>query len=855
VTGSRVKRVDFEPPSPTVAYTAVDIEAKGYTNIGDFIQSLPFNTGSANSIYQTASFTRGAATANPRGLGANRFLVLVNGRRAVTYALTNSANRSVFDFNSLPIAAIDSIEFLKDGASAIYGADAVTGVMNIKLKRNYQGLSLTGYYGNTLKHDTGLAEFSAVVGAGSGRTNVMMAVNAKTQNSNFMRDYGFTTTDFRERGGLNLNSTINHPANVNLTRAQAAQAGLPFPNVASTINSWTYVPVGGQQFANPTLANFQPSPANPANANSPLPGNENRYNFAQTFQRYPSYDYVSAYTQVEHEFSDTLQAFASVTFSNNFTYYAFTPGVIQYGPEGLALPINNPYNPFGIRLTSLLHRTNFYDVRKFDTESQGANLLGGFRGTIFDRWDWEVGGTYGFNRVTTVARNAIRATVYQAALDGTLAGHVGKFLNPFGPSDPELIQALFTTSTGTARASLRSFDGSISGTLFELPGGEMGIAVGTEFRNETLVTNPDTAAYLGSGGGRPLSGERDVTAAFVEVTVPIIRQAEVQLAARYEDYSDFGDITRPKVAVKLRPIPENRFVNVLLRGSYSESFQAPALGLLFASQTVGFTTTPVQDPVRPQDPPQQLRIITGGNPDLLPEEATSYYGGIVLEDIAGVRDLSISFDYFRLKIDQVIVTPSSTYLLSERGRAQFPGGIVRDSAGIIQFLQSVPSNNPDAYQLYKGFDLGVNYRIRNTRFGDFTLGGEVTRILEIGTDNGLGGGYLDNVGLWNNPKWRGQAVTTWTRGDYAASFAADYIGSYYNDLYTAAGWPQSSYTIYHAQVSYSEPFFGTRITLGANNVFNNLPPFNGYETGGFDPNTYGPGAMGRFLFVRVRKDF
>ena len=128
-----------------MTYSAVDIEAKGYTNVGDFIQSLPFNSGGANSIYQTSSFLRGASTANLRGLGSQRFLTIVDGRRAVPYALTNSGNRSVFDFNSLPAAAIESVELLTDGASAIYGSDAITGVLNIKLKKNFSGFSTSAF--------------------------------------------------------------------------------------------------------------------------------------------------------------------------------------------------------------------------------------------------------------------------------------------------------------------------------------------------------------------------------------------------------------------------------------------------------------------------------------------------------------------------------------------------------------------------------------------------------------------------------------------------------------------------------------------------------------------------------------
>lgn len=845
VTGSRVKRVDYETASPVVSYSNSDIEAKGYTNIGDFIQSLPFNTGSANSIYQTASFLRGAATTNIRGLGSQRFLVLINGRRAITYALTNSGNRSVFDFNSLPAAAIDSVEFLKDGASAIYGSDAVTGVLNIKLKKNYTGLSVMGQYGNTVDHDTGFKQASVVAGASSGASRAMVAVDYKNSNSNFLRDYGVTTTDYSASGrGLNQNSSLNFPANINMTAAQATAASTA---LGVPIASGTWVITGGQPTGNPNLAAFSRVAVLP---------NENRYNFAQTYQRYPAYDYISAHAQFEHDVNENITAFGEITFNDNFTYYAFTPGVINFSTEGLTLPANSPYNPFGVALNSLLGRTNFGPVRKFDTESIGANILTGVKGTVMDRWDWEVAGAYGFNRVTTISRNAIRATTYQAALNGTLSGFVGSFFNPFGPSaNPNLANALFTTSTASNRGEALGFDGRLSGTLFELPGGDVGIASGIEFRNDSLTTNPDTAAYLGSGGGQPLRGERDVSSAYVELTAPITKEFEVQAAVRYEDYSDFGDTTKPKFGAKYR-LPKNPVANAILRASYSESFQAPALGLLYASQTIAFSSGLLQDPERPGDPAQQQRIVTGGNPNLLPEEAESYYAGILLEDIGGVKDLTVSFDYFKFKINQVIVTPSATYLLSDRGRAQFPNAIVRDGVGgPILRIESVPSNNPDAYQLYRGFDFGVNYRMRNTRLGDISLGAEVTRVLEIGSDSGLGGGYFNNIGLYNNPKWRGQASVGWQYKDFAANVNADYIGSYFNDGFSSTvQWHQGSFTLYSTSFSY-RGFMGTTITLGANNLFDKNPPFNGFDTGGFDPNTYGAAALGRFLYIRVRKDF
>ncbi|MBA4136311.1 MAG: hypothetical protein C0518_03225 [Opitutus sp.] len=844
VTGSRVKRLDIETPAPVVAYSTADIEAKGYTNVGDFIQSLPFNTGASNSIYQTASFTRGAATANPRGLGAQRFLVLVDGRRPSTYALPTGGNRQVFDFNSLPAAAIDSVEFLKDGASAIYGADAVTGVFNVKLKKNYTGISMTGYYGNTLDHDTGIKQFSVVAGAGAGSTKAMVAFDFKSANSNFLRDYGVTTTDYTltlgTNKGANQNSTLNWPANLTITAAQAAAIGIP---------AGTYVPSGGRLLANPQLSDFVRVGAVPA---------ENRYNFAETYQRYPAYDYVSVYAQFDHEFNDQISAFGSAAFSDNSTYYAFTPGVVSFATEGLTLPATSPHNPFGIALNTLLGRTNFGPVRKFDTESLSGNFVGGLRGH-YNNWDWETAVSYGFSTVTSVARNAIRAATFQSALNGTLSGFTGQYFNPFGPNSDAFSRALFTSSSGMNKGDGSAWDASITnGSLFTLPGGDVGLAAGAEIRNDRLQTNPDTAAYLGSGGGQPLRGERDVMSAYVELTAPLFSKtsfgsAEAQLAVRHENYSDFGKTTKPKAGLKLR-LPDTRFVNVILRGSYSESFQAPALALLHASQTIGFSAALLQDPLRPQDAPQQQRIVTGGNPNLLPEEGkTTYFGAVV--DLPAVKDLSFNLDYFKFRINQVIVTPGVNYLFTPAGIAAFPNAIVRDGAGgPILRVETVPSNNPQAYQDYRGVDFGINYRHRNTPVGDFTFSLEVSRTIELTIDNGLGGGPFDFAGHWNIPKWKGNAGIGWRYKNWSANVNADYTGKYWNDGYTVQGWGENPYTITSAAVSY-RGFWGTTITVGANNLLDDLPPSNGRDTQGFDTNTYGGGGLGRFVYVRVRKDF
>ena len=855
VTGSRVKRLDVETPQPVVVYTAQSIEDSGYRTIGEFVQSLPFNSGSANSIFQGSSFTRGAVTANPRGLGSNRFLTLINGRRAITYALTQSNNNSIFDFNSIPSSAIDSIEFLKDGASAIYGSDAITGVLNIKLKKNYTGLRTDMYVGNTIGHDTLVKSASVLAGAQTGKTSIFITANYQGGNSSMIKDYDRSkTTNYSALGankGSNLNSGANWPANLTLTAAQATAAGF-------TGGSGSYVLTGGKPTANPTRSQFERVAVLP---------NENRYEFAQTFQLNPDYDYISYYTRLNHEFSDKLSLFIEVSGSNNLTKFGFTPSVIQStqnpgtGPTGaLNVPANNPYNPLGIDLTNFLYRTNFGPSRAFDTESSGGNYLVGLKGDLNADWSWEIGTAYGYGVVATTTRNQIRAVDLQAALNGTTRTTA---LNPFGPSDnAALVNNLFTISNASSKVLSYGTDLTVGGTIsqFSLPGGEIGVAAGGEVRKDKLDTRPDTAAYVGSGGGLPLTGSRSVKSAYAEISLPVLKSLEFQVAGRHESYSDFGKTNKPKLGGKFR-VPENKFVDLVLRGSYSKSFKAPDLARLYSSQTVGFSSTVVNDPLRPQDPATQLRLVSGGNPNLQPEEGRVQYIGAIIEMPKSVKNawlkgLSFSADQFNYRIDNVITSPSVNFLLTPQGRAQFPNAIIRDNStenpGPIRSVFTVPVNL--AQQTYQGYDFELLYKLADTRLGTFDTTIRGTYIREIGSNSGTGGGKFKNQGLYNNPRLNMSGTVRWNRKDWAAAVFVNRTGQYFNDGYTVAGWGENPSTIISPSVSY-RGLWNTTFTVGAQNVMDQEPPVNGRETTGFDPNTYGNLVTGRFVYLRVSKEF
>lgn len=857
VVGSRIKRADVEGPQPVFTFTTADIQSKGFTTLGDFMQRLSFNSGTANSTIQTASFTRGAATANPRGLGSGRFLVLINGRRAATYPLTTGPqtlgyNASVFDFNSIPLGAVDQLEFLKDGASAIYGSDAVTGVLNIKLKKNFQGLTVDYLAGNsTGGHDMFFQEANVTAGAKSDKTQVMATVSYRSSNSTFIRDYQRSrTTDYLTVSGgdtnkaLNQNSTLNFPANVTLTAAQAASLGLPPP--PGTATSATYVISGGSPTANPTRSQFVPY------TSTTIP-NANRYDFAQTYQLFPDTEYMNSFVSARHDFSENLYAFGQLVYSGNVTHYSFTPSVIQStqnpgsSPSGtLAISASNPYNPFGIQLTNFLLRTNFGPPRLFDVESNGASGLVGLGGNINQDWSWEVGATFAQNSVTSVSRNQIRAVDLQNALNGTTRATA---MNPFGPSDdPSVVNRLFTVSNSAYKNQGQIYDASLTGKLFEIDGREVGLAVGAELRKEMLRHDPDTQAYVGSGGGTPFQGKRTVKSIYAETTIPVLKQVEVQLAGRHERYSDFGTTTKPKIGAKFRPLDW-----LVLRGSFSQSFKAPDLGSLYTAQTTSFSSTVLSDPKRPSDPPVQMKTVSGGNPDLKPEDADIWYGGIVV-DVPGVKGLEFTADYFKFELSNLINSPSATSVLINEDR--IPGSVVRDNTastpGPILYLRTVPFNV--AKQNYEGIDLSLAYKLSGTRFGDFEFETQWTRILSLEKDLGFGNGFFEYVDTYNNPKWNGNAAISWEKGDWRANVAWNYYGSYYNDGYTVAGWYEHGEEVYSTSVSY-RGFKGIIIAVGVQNLFNNEPPFNGRETSSFDQGTYGWLAAGRTATVKITKEF
>ncbi len=850
VTGSRIKRLDYETPAPVVTYTAVDIERSGFTTVGEFIQSLPFNSDSTNSELTTNGFVTGSVTANPRGLGSNRFLTLINGRRGVPYGLTNGINGSpvsVFNLNSVPFSAVERVEYLKDGSSALYGSDAITGAMNLILKKNYSGTSVDFSATNTPGHDSLNRRVSVFTGVAKNGWDISVGAENVIRHSSFLQDTGLTSTDFRYLGvkGSNFLSVVQNPSPIILSVAQATASGI------GTVGGY-YVVTGGAPSSNPTKAGF----TYVGTTNTLIP-NANRYDPVKDQQLSPASDSSSVYGNLNRRLNPNLSAFAQFTFNRGKTYYETQP--FGYNTTGLTLPATNPYNPLGVSLVN--GPTNLFYFKSTGARPQrqvlAASAMGvvGLRGTALKIWEWESGVSYGYNRAI-LSQDQIRMVDLQTALSGTTRATA---YNPFGPSDnPDLVPGLFTrVRMNDNLADSFTYNATASANVWQIPlrsAGEVGVATGYEFRRESLDARPNAVAYLGTSGGAPFGGHRQTHSVFVEFKLPVQKWLEVQLAARHENYSDFGQTTKPKVAALLR-LPANKLVHVLLRGSYSESFKAPDFGQLYQTPTAAFGGLSVVDPLRPQEGAHQYNARLGGNPDLGPEDGKVQYFGAVLE-VQAIRGLSFSADYFDIKLRDVVGLLEIEYLFSPEGMRLYPDAIVRDNSrenpGPVSYFHGNYRNV--GFQLARNWDFGVSYALPRTRYGNFGFRAAATQIIKSGDDRNQGRGFVDRTGRYRTPVWRGNFSTSWSYRSVSASVSANVIGKYFNDGFTTAGWGENVYAIFTPSFTY-RGFKNLSVTLSSYNVLDNLPPPNGRAVRGFDLNMYSLGAQGRTFSLRARKEF
>lgn len=895
VVGSNIERLDLETVSPVINITREALDATGFSTAGDAIRALPIVSGqSLTSVDAGTSFTPGVTSVNLRGLGNNNTLALLNGRRVAPYASPGfNGFQTVVDLNSIPSAAVESIQILKDGASAIYGSDAVAGVIAVNLTKEYDGLTTELSMGNTLDTDSFEWSMFAIGGASSGRLSIVYTVDYYERNPIYARDVDWTETadgsgvgGFDQRSSANITSNVrglpanggadpiteedpetgedvivgyedilypqflrpgvttgeaaNDPANQLFPSGRASLAGFPLANGFDSLPPASFIP---------TIGDFED-------------GNK-FYNYQEAQMLFPKLRQYGFYTRMTYAITDTLDAYLETSFRRNEIYgeAAQTPAffVNENGNSTFGtinFPASNPYNPFGIDLTDVRWRMAESGNRTNDLQVDTPRIVAGLTGDLpLESWSFDTGILLTESELTNLNGGAVFDSLLQEALDGvTLDGEL-LYANPFGLNDPRVIDYITGNNPTTDSYELWSIDFKANGDVIDL--GDLGVvkaAFGGEYRFEELrsvktVAN-ETGNVVGGSESSSVFGNRDIYSFYAELSIPLTELAEVQLAGRYEDYSDFGDTTKPKIAAKFKPLP-----GLLIRGAFGQSFRAPDLPFLYSSGSVSFTSSFIPDPLRPNDSPQQIKNVGGGNPDLQPEETDSYYAGFVLDFgqfLEPLDGLVFEVDFWKFEQTDVLSTLNPVDIVSGAGDpfwdqfiTRFPPG-PGETVGVIDFV-STQWQNLDAQET-QGVDFAIQYTFTTENYGEFRAKVEATYVDSFEFTDSLGN-TAEFAGAWNQPQWNGNGTLAWRYGDWAASLFIDYTGEYEERFFAS---DVKSYWRFNPQVAFSGMWDST-ITFGIRNVFNEEPPVDTAETSTRNANVHN--LEPRFLYLRLSKDW
>ena len=767
VTGSNIKRSDTETANPVQVIGREQLQATGKASVADVLRSISANTGNAANETSNSGWASGSAGIGLRGLSQKNTLVLLNGRRLANYGFpANGLSDTFVNLNALPLVAVERIEVLKDGASAVYGSDAVAGVVNIITRQDFQGAEIGGSVGTADQGGLDETKLKFVGGLGDLETdgyNILVSLEG----------YNRDRLDQDERA---------------LTRS-----GIYSDQPGGRWNGWSakgarYL-VGGASV--PMLdANGQCPEGTTLVASAPidgLAGNTCGFNQAPFTTLIPSTKRWQAYANGTFRVSDTVEAFGEVLYSEvkgvswfgSSPFFTLESGRFALNAEtGLAepvsssLPAGNPYNPYGTAVPIEYTFFNLGGTIKTN-RSQSYRGLVGVRGST-GNWDWELG-AFG-------ARSSERETVSGGfanrwALADALASGSYNLLNP-SATPQAVLDGINIATLRPAESVLQGVDAKISGTLGRTWAGDIGFAAGAEWRREKLDSNNPWQIDAGLQV-RPaiaeVHGERKVSAAYAEANVPLASRLELSLAARADHYDDFGDAFSPKVGLRWQPLDV-----LLVRAAASKGFRAPSLSENSDSTSISYGS--VVDPFDPDLPGsrQNPTFFTVGNTELKPERTRSYNFGVVLSPW---QNTNLSVDYYRIELENLVGTNNTQTLVT----SNVPGAVQRDERGKLQAVYNRYQNLSDLKT--SGIDVELRQRIPTDRFGVFNLGSAYTHVRDYRRPSVVGGPLVDyagsNLGA-TLPKNKATTSLDWTLGDFSTALTWYYTSGYDQRASTAA---------------------------------------------------------------------
>lgn len=648
IVGSNLKRIDAEGPSPIQVYKRADIEATGATTLVDALFTMSSTTGGFDGS-DSNSFAPGAAAVSLRGMGEKNVLVLLNGRRLANYGFAQGTDSTFVDLNSLPLSAIDEIQVLRDGASAIYGSDAVAGVINFVTRRDFKGLELGAKYSQNTAGDLKTGSANLTTGFGdlaTDRFNVLATLDLYQRGAKIAGKHEFTrTNDLRSLGGQDNRSSSQNPGSYyNLgTGERHAMPGCAAPSVVAVDDR-------GDEYC--------------------------RTDVDPSTQLSPKLNRATGILVGTLELTKDTQLFGELSLNRNkATWAEGFQSIETYQSDRYIMPDWGSYNDALGQGDPLMVFRSVYEAGRSQSRmvSDNSRLLLGARGSV-GAYDWETAGSYSRNSLSLTQDGLLkRSAVTQALQTGSY--------DPFALKNPESAwRPLLTSVERTASSKLSTLDAKISNPEAFRLGGPVGVAAGVQFMSESMRDTPDAQIQqhnIENYGGTGSDGSRRVSSAFVEVSLQPVKKVEVQLALRSDHYSDFGNTVNPKLAVAFRPSE-----SVLLRGGYNTAFKAPTLPQMHMAETTAYSPG-VADWIRcrplgygPDQCHYYPKMLLVSNTELKPEKTKIASFGAVFNP---TRDLLLSLDYYRLEQRDAIQLLDGQYLLDhEFDTPGFDKLVIRD---------------------------------------------------------------------------------------------------------------------------------------------------------------------------------
>ena len=826
VTGSRLKRAEIEGAVPVIVIDRASIDATGDVSVADVLRDSTF-ASFGNFRPQSGSSAQSLATVDLRGLGSGRTLVLIDGRRAPTNPMSASSGS---DLNAIPLAAVERIEILSDGASAVYGSDAIGGVVNVILRKDFNGAELRYGYGATNVTGGDLEDVSAVFGTSSDRGRLIGGASYSSRGMVFTRD---------QIGGdvLGVSTYGNNYYDWNTGLA----APVPGFNCNSSANPGFWTQSNGR-----CSFDFNSVAANEA-----------------------AVDNTSVFVRGDYQINDdwTVYMTATSTKVETFGRYAPVPGVLRV-EDGTPNDINGGVMCGAActgdgRPTYFYHRFAAAGNRDNSTDTTNSDFLVGFQGQLTDTISVDFGARRTSYKFVETGNGYVIASLAAAA-----ANRGDYMLNdPFG-ADLAVLQGFTATIGRNSFYKSAELFGNVSFDLFEMGGGISNAVVGAEYREEQYQDLYDSLSQagvvLGSSGGAS-AGSRDVTSAYFEWLLPFTSSFDITLAGRYDKYSDYGNDFSPKVAARWQPLD-----NLTVRASYGQGFRAPGLDIL--TQADSFSADSVTDPqtclaagldqycLTPSGrlSPQQVDTYYIANPNLESEQSTQWSVGVVFDP---VEWLDLSVDYYNIKIENSISELSAQSIV-DRDLDPDTYGPIPDGLGIVRN----PANGRiiEITAGYRNLGTletdGVDFRA-NTDF-DFGGAGRLQNRLTVSYINKydiITGNYTTTyAGEMGYPDLRANLSNDWSLGDFTFTWNINYIegqhtdASVINGITVAPARSVGGYATNDVQVAWQAPWNG-KVAIGAMNVGNRYPELVAFD--GRPWNFYLYDAYGRTVYLRYTQSF